>query len=184
VVALDFGAKAFLNAEQIKVAPAPASGSACSTVYGDGVIADIRGSDGFVVVNLKFGAKAFLRPDQVRPARAYPFVPASYWTSGIFARSSTKAFDAVSASVAKNTEAVTKPHDPATAEEEPSPAHPSEEKDASEVPPPAQAEPPATVEAPKVEETTEDTAEETETAAATATGESSSKKKKKKKGKN
>jgi len=92
LVQLDFGAKAFLDYRTITFAPVPKANEACSTVYGDGKVLEFREGDGFVVVALNFGAKAFLRSDQVRPARAYPFVPASYWTSGIFASTSAKTY--------------------------------------------------------------------------------------------
>ena len=185
VVQLDFGAKAYILPHELAAAPVPKVGEKCSTVYGDGKVSEIRSSDGFVVVALNFGAKAFLRSDQVRPQRAYPFVPASHWTSGIYARPTSvtpqteipkaeKKNGKGSASPAKGSKSPVKAPEPAPVkleEAEPAPAHPAEEKDASEVPPPAQQDPPAA-------------AEEAAKEAPATTGSSASAKKKKKKGKN
>jgi hypothetical protein len=146
VISLDFGAKAFLNPGQVKAAPVPAIGSSCSTVYGDGKVKEVRKEDGVVVVELNFGAKAFLRSDQVRHLRAYPFVPAAYWTSGIFSSPlSAKPLNGASKASAPvkaepSVQSAKRPQD--FNQEEPTPADPSEEKDASDVPPPAQAQPP------------------------------------------
>lgn len=178
VVFLDFGAKAFLNKDQVRFAPLPEVGSQVSTLYGDGMMQTVR-EDGFVVVDLKFGAKAFLRKDQVRAIRAYPFVPASYWTSGIFETSERKIISDTT-SKAVDSPAIKRVQE--ELREEPAPALPSEEKDSSEVPPPANPEPPAEIkDEPKTTEpgnnTSSDNAEHTQNK---VEGDQPSKKKKKK----
>ncbi|KAH9257763.1 transcription elongation factor S-II [Batrachochytrium salamandrivorans] len=86
VVTLDFFAKAYLQPSQITALKTlPATGSRITTMYGDGVLQEVRKEDGCVVVKFDFGGTGYLRPDQIRPVRAKPFVPASYWSSGIFA---------------------------------------------------------------------------------------------------
>lgn len=86
VVTLDFFAKAYLQPSQITALKTlPDAGSRVTTMYGDGVLQEVRKDDGCVVVKFDFGGTGFLRPDQIRPVRAKPFVPASYWSSGIFA---------------------------------------------------------------------------------------------------
>lgn len=174
VVKLDFGATAYLNMDQVTFAPVPKVGSECSTVYGDGVLKEIRESDGMCVVALKFGATAYLRKEQVRPLRAYPFVPASFWTSGIFSAVSTVspfadvAADKTSRDIKLDAgEAPAKITQDGAKAEEPSPAHPLEEKDASD--------------APEAKTTTQAAATEASVEATPASEETSKKKKKKKK---